>query len=153
MAECASLVPSRRITLFPFLTTANMSYDLMVFALDVAPAKKRAPFLDWYDQQTEWDDDHGYNDSALCTPALRAFHADIVQAFPAQTEDDGPGTDYTIGPSLIYMTFGWDSIDSVHETVSKLAAKHGLGFFDVSSDLAEVWLPDGKGGLYIAHSD
>ena len=33
------------------------------------------------------------------------------------------------------------------------AAKHALGFFDVSSDLAEVWLPDKKGGLRIAHSD
>ena len=130
-----------------------MSYDLMVFSPDAAPAKKRPLFLDWYDQQTEWDEEHGYDDPAVCTPALRAFHADIVQAFPAQLEEDGPGTDYTIGTSVIYMTFGWDDIDTVHETVSRLAAKHGLGFFDVSSDLAETCLPDAKGGLYIAHSD
>ncbi len=125
----------------------------MVFAPDAAPAKKRAPFLDWYDQQTEWDEGHGYDDPAICSPALRAFHADIVQTFAAQTEDDGPGTDYTIGASVIYMTFEWENIDSAHETVFRLAAKHGLGFFDVSSDLAETWLPDAKGGLYIAHSD
>jgi hypothetical protein len=130
-----------------------MSYDLMVFAPDAAPAKKRAPFLDWYDQQAEWDEGHGYDNPAVCGQALRAFHADIVQAFPAQQEDDGPGTDYTIGKSVIYMTFEWDNVDSAHEAVFRLAAKHGLGFFDVSSDLAETWLPDAKGGLYIAHSD
>ena len=130
-----------------------MSYDLMVFDPATAPAKKRDTFIDWYDQQTEWDEEHGYDDPAIGTAALQAFYADIAQAFPAQTEDDGPGTDYTIGKSVIYMTFGWDSIDSVHETVSRLAAKHSLGFFDVSSDLAETWLPDAKGGLYIAHSD
>jgi hypothetical protein len=130
-----------------------MSYDLMVFAPGAAPAKKRGPFLDWYDQQAEWEEGHGYDNPAVCAPALRAFHADIVQAFPAQQEDDGPGTDYTIGASVIYMTFEWDNVDAAYEAVYRLAAKHGLGFFDVSSDLAETWLPDAKGGLYIAHSD
>ena len=125
----------------------------MVFAPDAAPAKKRGPFLDWYDQQAEWDEGHGYDDAAVCSPALRAFHAELVQAFPAQTEDDGPGTDYTIGKAVIYMTFEWDNVDAAHEAVFQLAAKHSLGFFDVSSDLAETWLPDAKGGLYIAHSD
>jgi hypothetical protein len=130
-----------------------MSYDLMVFAPDAAPAKKRGPFLDWYDQQSEWEEDHNYDDPAVCAPALRAFYEDLVRTFAPQTEDDGAGTDYTIGKSLIYMTFGWDSVDAAHEAVFSLAGKHALGFFDVSSDLAETWLPDGKGGLYIAHSD
>lgn len=125
----------------------------MVFAPDAAPAKKRGPFLDWYDQQAEWDEGHGYDDPAVSSPALRAFHADIVHAFPPQQEDDGPGTDYTVGKSVIYMTFEWDNVDSAHDAVFRLAARHGLGFFDVSSDLAETWLPDAKGGLYIAHSD
>ena len=125
----------------------------MVFAPDAAPAKKRGPFLDWYDQQAEWDEGHGYDDAAVCGPALRAFHDELVTAFPAQTEDDGPGTDYTIGKAVIYMTFEWDNVDAAHEAVFRLAAKHGLGFFDVSSDLAETWLPDAKGGLYIADSD
>jgi hypothetical protein len=130
-----------------------MSYDLMVFAPDAAPAKKRGPFLDWYDQQAEWGEGHSYMDPAVSSAALQAFHAELVQAFPAQSDDDGPGTDYTIGKSVIYMTFEWDNVDSAHEAVFRLAAKHGLGFFDVSSDLAETWLPDNKGGLYIAHSD
>lgn len=125
----------------------------MVFDPAAAPAKKRGAFLDWYDQQAEWTEEHDYDDPAVSTAALQAFYADIAAAFPAIEEEDGPGTDYTIGKSLIYITFEWDKIDEAHETVSRLAAKHALGFFDVSSDLAETWLPDGKGGLYIAHSD
>jgi hypothetical protein len=130
-----------------------MSYDLMVFAPDAAPAKKRGPFLEWYDQQSEWGEDHGYDDPAVCSPALRAFYDEIAQTFPPLREDDDEGTDYTIGKSVIYMTFGWDSIDAAYETVFRIASKHAVGFFDVSSDLAETWLPDGKGGLYVAHAD
>ncbi|SHH20737.1 hypothetical protein [Massilia sp. CF038] len=130
-----------------------MSYDLMVFTPAAAPAKKRGPFLDWYDAQSEWKEDHGYDDAAVCGPALRAFYEEIAQIFPPLLEDDGNGTDYTIGSALIYMTFGWDNVDAAWEAVFRLAGKHALGFFDVSSDLAETWLPDGNGGLYTAHAD
>jgi hypothetical protein len=134
-----------------------MSYDLMVFDPAAAPAKRPA-FLDWYDEHTEWDEDRAYDDPAASAPSLQAFYADMIAAFPAMSTASPPeeesGTDYTIGPSLIYMTFhDWDKIDQAHDTVVRLAGKHGLGFFDVSSDLAEVWLPDNKGGLRIAHSD
>lgn len=136
-----------------------MSYDLMVFDPAAAPAKKRGPFLDWYDKQSEWDEGHSYDDPAVSSEALQAFYAEIVATFPAVENDDEnndeaeAGTDYTIGKSVIYITFSWDKIDEAHETVFRLAAKHKLGFFDVSSDLAETWLPDAKGGLYIAHGD
>ena len=132
-----------------------MSYDLMVFAAEAAPSKREA-FLDWYDQQTDWRDDQGYDNPALATPALQAFFAELSAEFPpAQADsDDETGTEYTIAPSLIYLSFlDWDKIDRAHEAVFSLAGKHGLGFFDVSSDLAEAWLPDKKGGLRIAHSD
>lgn len=135
-----------------------MSYDLIVFAPEAAPPKRDA-FLDWYDEQTEWDDGQAYDNPAVATPALQAFYAELAAEFPPMQEDAGQsedetGTDYTIGSSLIYMSFlDWDKIDRAHEAVYGLAAKHGLGFFDVSSDLAEVWLPDKKGGLRIAHSD
>jgi hypothetical protein len=131
-----------------------MSYDLMVFDPAAAPAKRPA-FLDWYDQQTDWHDDRSWDDPTVAAPSLQAFHADMIAAFPAASaHDEESGTDYTIGPSLIYMSFlDWDKIDQAHETVFRLAGKHRLGFFDVSSDLAEVWVPDNKGGLRIAHSD
>lgn len=128
----------------------------MVFAPEAAP-KKRPAFLDWYDEQTEWEEGHGYDDPAIATPTLRAFHADLAAVFPPlapDAPDEAAGTDYTVGRTLIYLSFAdWDRIDQAHETVFALAARHGLGFFDVSSDLAEVWLPDNKGGLRIAHSD
>lgn len=134
----------------------------MVFAPDAAPdgaRAKRAAFLDWYDDQTDWRDDLDYDDPGAATPALQAFYAELAVEFPpapssdAETEPDS-GTEYTIAPALIYMSFyDWDKIDQAHAAVSRLAAKHALGFFDVSSDLAEVWLPDKKGGLRIAHSD
>lgn len=125
----------------------------MVFAPDAAPASKRGPFLDWYDQQAEWEEAHDYDDPAVSTPALRSFYEEIALTFPPQQEEEGPGTDYTIGSALIYMTFEWERIDAAYDTVFRLAGKHQLGFFDVSSDLAETWLPDSKGGLYIAHAD
>lgn len=134
-----------------------MSYDLMVFDPAAAPAK-RAAFLDWYEEHTEWADDDVGDDPAVATAALQAFYAELAAQFPpAQEADAAPdetGTEYAIGPGLIYMSFlDWDKIDEAHGAVFRLAAKHGLGFFDVSSDLAEAWLPDNKGGLRIAHSD
>ena len=134
-----------------------MSYDLMVFDPACAPPK-RAAFLDWYDAATEWPEDHGYDDPAVATPALQAFCAALMADFPPAAPDAGTepesGTDYTIGRTLVYMSFlDWDRIDAAHDTVFRLVAQHELGFFDVSSDLAEVWLPDRKGGLRIAHSD
>lgn len=128
----------------------------MVFAPDAAP-KKRAAFLDWYEAQTEWQENHGYDDPAVAAPPLQAFHVELAAVFPPAPPGEAEpesGTDYTIARGLIYLSFlDWDRIDQAHETVFALAAKHGLGFFDVSSDLAEVWLPDNKGGLRIAHSD
>lgn len=132
-----------------------MSFDLMVFAPESAPAK-RGPFLDWYDEQTDLGDDQAHDNPAVAAPALQAFFSEMAAGFPAAPEDsdEETGTEYTIRPALIYMSFlDWDKIDSAHETVFRLAAKHQLGFFDISSDLAEVWLPDNKGGLRIAHSD
>jgi hypothetical protein len=134
-----------------------MSYDLMVFAPEAAPAKRPA-FLDWYDEQTEWEDEQEHLDPSVATPALQAFHRDMIESFPPldddQDEEAANGTEYIFNESLIYMSFGgWGNVDEAYETVFRLAAKHELGFFDVSSDLAETWLPDRKGGLRIAHSD
>jgi hypothetical protein len=133
-----------------------MSFDLMVFVPDAAPPKRPA-FLDWYEVQTQWTEGHGYDDPAVAAPPLQAFYAALSAGFPpapADMEEPETGTDYTIGRTLIYMSFlDWDRIDAAWEAVHRLAAQHELGFFDVSSDLAEVWLPDRKGGLRVAHSD
>jgi hypothetical protein len=58
-----------------------MSYDLMVFDPASAPRDREA-FLNWYAAQTEWTEDHSYDDPRVATPALAGFFAHIVQVFP-----------------------------------------------------------------------
>ncbi|AVP96852.1 hypothetical protein C7S18_06390 [Ahniella affigens] len=138
-----------------------MSYDLMVFAPSAAP-KKRAAFLDWYDEQSEWEEDHSYDNPDVSTPALRAWFMDMIKSFPAlngpfaandSADTEAAGTDYSIGRSVIYAAFPWSKAEQAYETMFALAEKHGVGFFNASSEQAEVWLPDGTGGLKLAHSD
>ncbi|MEH6461766.1 hypothetical protein [Chitinimonas sp. JJ19] len=138
-----------------------MSYDLMVFASEAAP-KDREAFLAWYDEQSEWEEAHSYDNPEVSTPALRAWFLEMIQAYPAmngpfsstdQQEDEVSVTDYSVGCSVIYSAFQWPQAEQAYVAMFSLAGKHGVGFFNVSSDKAEVWLPDGKGGLSLAHSD
>ena len=134
-----------------------MSYDLMVFAAEAAP-REREEFLDWYDERTEWEEPQGYDDPERSTPALRAWFMEMIETFPAingpfATDDmDAPAlSDYSIGEELIYVAFGWPMAEKAYATAFALAAKHGLGFLDASGESGAVWLPDGKGGLALAH--
>jgi len=137
-----------------------MSYDLMVFEPSAAPSG-RQPFMEWYRQQTEWGEGHDYNDPAVSTPALKAWFLDIIQSFPPLNgplssadlpEDEDSVTDYSVGRSVIYCGFARSKSGAAHKKVVELAQKHGVGFFDVSSNGAEVWLPkDGK--LSLAHRE
>ncbi len=138
-----------------------MSYDLMVFAPEAAP-KDREAFMVWYDEQTEWEEKHSYDNPKVSTPALRAWFLEMIQAYPQMNgpfssddlpQDEASVTDYSVGRSVIYAAFAWSKAAQAYQAMFSLAAKHGVGFFDVSSDHAEVWLPDGKGGLSIAHSE
>jgi len=45
-----------------------MSYDLMVFDPTVAPRACK-DFMAWYKQQTQWSEDHGYDDPKVSTLA------------------------------------------------------------------------------------
>lgn len=47
-----------------------MSYDLMVFEVSKTP-KTQEEFLEWYDNQTEWEEDHDYEDPEITSSALR----------------------------------------------------------------------------------
>lgn len=136
-----------------------MSYDLMVFEVEAAP-KEREAFLLWYDRQTEWEEDHGYDDPANSGPRLQSWFKEMIQSYPAMNgpfssdelpDDDATVTDYSVGKSVIYAAFAWSKAASAYEAVYKLAGKHGVGFFDASSDESAVWLPDGSGGLKLAH--
>lgn len=133
-----------------------MSYDLMVFDPSAAPSK-HSDFMDWYDQQTEWEEDHGYNNPDVTTPALRAWFLEMIKAFPplngpyASSDDDSTVTDYSVGNSVIYAAFAWSAAEQAYEAMFALAQKHGVGFFNASSDQAELWLPQ-NGGLVLVGS-
>ena len=129
----------------------------MVFDSEAAP-RDREKFMAWYDQQTKWTEAHGYHDPAATTPRLRAWFEEIARTFPsidgplAGHVDDSRITDYSIGRLVIYAAFAWSQADAAYEYVVGLAAKHGVGFFDVSSAQGQVLFPvDGQ--LVCASSD
>lgn len=123
-----------------------MSYDLMVFDPDAAP-KDRESFMSWYDKQTEWSEEHGYNDPTVATPALQAWFREMIQFFPpmngplAVDSDASEVTDHSIGKSVIYSAFAWSVAERAYNKMRGLAIKHHVGFFDVSSDEGEILLP------------
>jgi len=128
-----------------------MSYDLMVFERTKAP-QKRKEFLIWYDKETEWSEEHGYNDPAVTSPALREWYEEMIKTFPnmdysdAEAEDydaEAHSTEYSIGHNVIYAAFAWSVAEKAYEKMKTLAQKHGVGFFDVSSDDGDIILPDG----------
>ncbi|GAA0761653.1 hypothetical protein LRH25_21915 [Ideonella azotifigens] len=137
-----------------------MSYDLMVFAPEAAP-KDREAFMEWYDSQSEWEEEHSYDNPEVSAPGLRAWFLEMIQSFPAMNgpfssddlpEDEASVTDYSVGQSVIYAAFAWSKAEQAYEAMFSLAAKHGVGFFNASSENAEVWLPDGKGALSLTHT-
>lgn len=129
-----------------------MSYDLMVFERTKAP-QKRKEFLVWYDKETEWSEEHGYDDPAVTSPALRNWYEEMIKTFPnmdspdAEVEDDDAEvhlTEYSIGHNVIYAAFAWSVAEEAYEKVKALAQKHGVGFYDVSNDDGDIILPDGN---------
>lgn len=126
----------------------------MVFEPAAAPAG-RDEFMTWFEEQTEWSEDHGYDDPAVSSAALRAWYLDVITRFPplngphANADDDSPRvTDYSVGTHVIYAAFAWSEAESAFATMFELAKKHRVGFFDVSDDEEEpsIWLPTPDGG-------
>lgn len=124
-----------------------MSYDLLVFDPSSAP-RARDAFLAWYDGQTAWTEDHGYNDPAVSTPQLRSWFLEMIGQFPAMNGphatddvDDPRVTDYSVGRFVIYAAFAWSEADDARRIVRALAEKHGIGFFEASADVGELRFP------------
>jgi len=127
-----------------------VSYDLMVFDASTAPRGKRAAFLKWFDEQTQWGESHGYNDPEIPATALKNWFKAMIKEYPplngplAASDDkcDEPNvTDYSLGRSVIYAAFAWSEAEAAFEAVNRLATKHGVGFYDVSSDDGEIRFP------------
>jgi hypothetical protein len=66
-----------------------MSYDLMVFEKSKAPVNREA-FMEWYDKQTEWNEDHSYSDISLTSAALKNWYKEITETFPPMNGSDAP---------------------------------------------------------------
>lgn len=133
-----------------------MSYDLMVFEKTKAP-QKRKEFLKWYEKETEWGEEHDYDDPAVSSSALQNWYEEVTKTFPNlngpeadEILENGEGdaedylTDYSIGHHVIYAAFNWSLADEAYELAKTLAQKHGVGFFDVSGEEEEIFLPDGN---------
>jgi hypothetical protein len=133
-----------------------MSYDLMVFRKEAAPTSRSA-FMDWYKNQTEWSEPHGYDDPTNTSPKLRDWFMEIIKTFPAMngpyaSDDDEENdflTDYSVGNDVIYIGFSWSVAEKAYDAVLELAEKHGVGFFDVSSDNGDIFFPVPSGKLEI----
>jgi hypothetical protein len=131
-----------------------MSYDLMVFEKTIAP-KNRKDFMEWYNKQTEWKENHGYDDPAVTSIDLRNWFMEIIKIFPQMNgpfafgddefenmEDESYVTDYSVGKNVIYAAFAWSLAEEAYKTVKGLAKKYNVGFFDVSSNNGEILFPD-----------
>ena len=134
-----------------------MSYDLMVFEKTKAPATK-AEFMAWFEKQVEWSKEHDYESISVSSPALQNWFMEMKDTFPPMNGDYAPDedlldedenldshmVDYSIGREVIYAAFSWSVADEAYELMRRLAQKHDVGFFDVSSDNGDIILPDGS---------
>ena len=121
-----------------------MSYDLVVFEKSIAPGSK-AEFLEWYEEQVEWKEDHDYDSIEVSSSKLKNWFLDMIKLFPPMNGDfdmddalendqelESRFTDYSIGKNLIYAGFAWSQAETAYNTMLMLALKHDVGFFDVS---------------------
>jgi len=118
----------------------------MVFDPGVAPLD-RVGFMQWYRQQTKWGEAHRYDNPDVSTPGLRAWFLDMIPHYPmmngpyASEDDSSRVTDYSIGRSVIYAAFAWSETAEAREITFRLAQRHRIGFFDVSTGNGGVWIP------------
>ncbi|MBC3539246.1 hypothetical protein ACFSC6_07805 [Rufibacter sediminis] len=131
-----------------------MSYDLMVFQMNAAPLRKKE-FMEWYENQTEWTEDHSYDDPKNTSDELRNWYVEMQESFPdlngpnASDPTENPNeTDYGIGRNVVYAAFSWSQAGIAYQKTTELAAKHKVGFFDASGS-SDIWIPDGNGELKI----
>ncbi len=127
-----------------------MSYDLMVFDPNIPP-RDREGFMVWYKDQTAWSEDHSYDDPKNTSPILQTWLNEFMKEFPAMNGpcaasediiDDPHVTDHCIGRHVVYSAFAWSIAEKAYKAMRESAIRHGLGFFNVSSDEGEILFPD-----------
>lgn len=130
-----------------------MSYDLMVFDVRCAPNNSKK-FMLWYNEQTEWNEGHDYDDPAVTESKLKSWFLEVIITFPAlngpfsntNIVENDHLTDYSIGKHIIYACVGYNIAEEAYIKMSSLAEKHGLGFFDPSGE-SNIFVPNKTGKL------
>lgn len=126
----------------------------MIFRPTAAP-ENREEFMNWYARQVEWSEEHSYEDPKVASREMQKWFIEMIESFPAM---NGPYadenietdylTDYCIGKDVIYVGFRWSVAEEAYELSKQLAEKHKVGFFDVSADDGNIFIPDEKGTFY-----
>ncbi|MBL0888464.1 hypothetical protein [Myceligenerans indicum] len=118
-----------------------MSYDLAVFAIDGDDKAVR----DRIDEIFEFLEDEAADeeDDLSCSdPRIAAFHAEITTTHP---DDEGMDDDkfeespwssapVEYGQDWMYLCMAYSRAEEMHALVARLAAKHGLIFYDIPDD-------------------
>ena len=84
----------------------------MVFRPDIAP-QTRPEFIKWYQDQTQWSEEHSYDDPSVTTDNLKNWFIEIIATYPAmngpyakeEDEDNDFVTDYSIGHNVIFLCY------------------------------------------------
>lgn len=130
-----------------------MSYNLAVFDPDAAPPS-RVEFRNWFDEQTQWSESHGYNDPEVLVSALRNWFLEMIIRFPpmngplrSSNPDDPRVTDYSLGKNIIYGAFAGSVGTAAYQKAFELAQKHRVGFYNLSDEPSDIWIPGLAGNL------
>jgi hypothetical protein len=133
----------------------TVSYDVVVFEPE-APMRDRATFLAWFTTRTQWG--VRANDPTNATPRLQAWFHEMIETFPPLNTPNRPSMadvdaweraiDYVFAEDMIYIAISGGRAVIAYQTVSRLAAKYGVGVYDVSDD-GDVWFPTAEGGLEV----
>ena len=128
----------------------------MAFEIGKAP-KSKQEFMNWYYELTKWEENLDYNNPQNTSYRLQSWFNEMIVTFPPMNGSLTPTdemldnndelyshlADYSISRDAIYVGFSWSLAEEAYDMVRKLAMKHVVGFFDVSSDNGDIILPDG----------
>jgi hypothetical protein len=119
-----------------------------VFDADAAP-RSRVEFRNWFDEQSKWSEPHGYNDPEVPGSALRNWFFEMIITFPpmngllrSSNADDPRVSDYSLGRHMIYGAFAGSVGAAAHQRALELAKKHRVGFYSLSDEPSEIWIPE-----------
>ena len=126
----------------------------MVFNPKKAP-KSESEFLEWYHQQTEWSEDHSYDDPKVTSEGLQNWFMEMILEFPAMNGPHAPANiddriddmeivNYCIGKDVIYAAFSWSITEKAFAKTLEMVKKHKVGFYDTSGN---IWFPNENGNL------